>query len=167
MKQIGLLPGMQAADLGCGSGYFALPAARLVGPRGRIFAVDVQRGALEQVKSEARLQVINNVETIWSDIEMVGATKIMPASLDMVFLVNTLFQINNKEAVLAEARRLLKPGGALLVVDWLPGDTVIGPPTDRRLDLAQMRQIIAGAGFVEQGSVEAGNRHFGWLFRLK
>lgn len=167
LKQIGLLPGMQTADLGCGSGYFALPAAHIAGPRGRVFAVDVQPAVLEQVKSEARLRNLNNLETVWSDIEVVGAAKIPPASLDMVFLVNTLFQVKSQDQVLAEAKRLLKPGGALLVVDWLPGDSVLGPPLAKRLDLIKTRQMIAGAGFTEQASVDTGPHHFGWLWRLK
>ncbi len=56
LKQIGLQGGMQVADLGCGAGYFALPAARLVGSRGKVYAVDVQKSALAQVRKEAQSQ---------------------------------------------------------------------------------------------------------------
>lgn len=168
LKQIGFLPGMRAADLGCGSGYFVLPAALIAGSRGRVYAVDVQKSMLEQVKSDARSHNIGNLETVWSDIEVVGAAGISEQSLDVVFLVNTLFQVNNKQAVLEEARRLLRPGGALLVVDWQPGDAVLGPPMDKRLDLAKTKEIITATGFIEQnGGIDAGKHHFGWLFRLK
>jgi len=83
LKQIGFLPGMRAADLGCGSGYFVLPAALLAGGRGRVFAVDVQKSVLEQVKSSARSQNLGNLEAVWADIEVPGAVSILNQSLDL------------------------------------------------------------------------------------
>lgn len=165
LQQIGLQPGMQVADLGCGSGYFALLAAKITSVRGKVYAVDVQKSSLEQVKKEARLQNIVGIETVWSDIETVGAAKIAPHSLDMVFIINTLFQISRKEAVLAEARRLMKPGGFLLIVDWLAGDTAMGPPAASRLDLAKTKALASSAGFVFQKDIDAGSHHFGMLFQ--
>lgn len=167
LAQIGLLPGMQAADLGCGSGYFSIPAARLVGSKGRVFSIDVQKSVLEQVRKQAQLLNINNLETLWSDLEIVGATKISPNSLDMVFLVNTLFQIKDKVAAMNEAKRLIKPGGTLLVVDWLPGDASIGPLVDKRVNLAEIKQIATTAGFSEKGSIDAGTHHFGLVFQAR
>jgi len=165
LSQIGLQPGMQVADFGCGSGYFALLAARITGSRGKVYAVDVQKSVLEQVKKEARLQNIVGIEIIWSDIETVGAAKIPPHSLDMVFIVNTLFQAKNKLAVFTEARRMMKPGGSLLVVDWLPGDTALGPPVANRLDLGKIKALANSAGFVFQKDINAGSHHFGLLFQ--
>jgi ubiquinone/menaquinone biosynthesis C-methylase UbiE len=167
LGQIGLLPGMQAADLGCGSGYFSLPAARMVGSKGRVFSIDVQKSVLEQVRKQAQLLNINNLETVWSDLEIVGATKISPNSLDMVFLVNTLFQIKDKMAALSEAKRLVKPGGTLLIVDWLPGDTGLGPLADKRLNLAEIKQMAVSAGFTEKSTIDAGTHHFGLVFQAQ
>jgi ubiquinone/menaquinone biosynthesis C-methylase UbiE len=166
LQQIGLQPGMQVADLGCGLGYFALPAAKITGLRGKVYAVDVQKSVLEQVKKEAQLQNIVGIETVWSDIETVGAAKILPRSLDMVFVINTLFQASHKEAVFSEARRLLKPSGFLLVVDWLPGDTAMGPPVASRLDLGKIKAMANAAGFVFQKDIAAGSHHFGLLFQI-
>ncbi len=165
LKQIGLQAGMQAADLGCGPGYFALPAARIVGSRGKVYAVDVQKSALAQVRKEAQLQNIVGLEMVWSDIEVPGATKIPAHTLDMVFLINTLFQAQNKRAVIGEAKRLLKPDGYLLLIDWQPGDTAMGPNIDKRLDLASIRQIMKESGFVEEKSIQAGSHHFGLLLK--
>lgn len=167
LAQIGLLPGMQVADLGCGSGYFSIPASRVVGSKGRVFSIDVQRSVLEQVRKQAQLLNINNLETVWSDLEITGATKISPQSLDMVFLVNTLFQIKDKTAALSEARRLVRPGGLLLIVDWLPGDTAIGPLVDKRVNLAEIKQMAASAGFSEYKTINAGTHHFGLVFQAK
>lgn len=165
LKQIGLQAGMQVADLGCGSGYFVLPAARLVGSRGKVYAVDVQKSALAQVRKEAQLQTIVGIEAVWSDIEVPGATRVPAHSLDMVFLINTLFQAQNKRAVIGEAKRLLKPDGRLLLIDWQPGEEALGPKVDKRLNLASIRQIMTETGFVEEKSINAGAHHFGLLFK--
>jgi len=165
LQQVGLQPGMQVADLGCGLGYFALLAAKITGGRGKVYAVDVQKSVLEQVKKEAQVQNVIGIETVWSDIETVGATKIAAHTLDMVFLINTLFQVKHKEAVFAEARRLMKPGGFLLVVDWSPGDTAMGPPVESRLDLGKIKAMANAAGLVFQKDITAGSHHFGLLFQ--
>lgn len=166
LRDIGLQPGMQVADLGCGTGYFVFPAARVVGLRGRVYAVDVQKNALEKLKKEAQTHNIVGIVPIWSDIEVVGATKIPEQSLDMVFLVNTLFQLKEKSIAIAEAKKFLKPNGQLLIIDWQPGDTAIGPTVDKRISLANIRQITTQIGFKEEKSVNAGTHHFGLLFKL-
>lgn len=165
LKQIGLQAGMQVADLGCGAGYFSLPAARLVGSRGKVYAVDVQKSALAQLRKDAQSQGVVGLEMVWSDIEVPGATKIPAHSLDMAFLINTLFQAQNKRGVIGEAKRLLKPDGLLLLIDWQPGDAAMGPKIDKRLDLASIRQIMKESGFVEERAVPAGSHHFGLLFK--
>lgn len=165
LKQIGLQAGMQVADLGCGTGYFSLPAARLVGSRGKVYAIDVQKSALAQLRKEAQSRGVVGLEMVWSDVEVPGATKIAAHSLDMAFLINTLFQAQNKRAVIGEAKRLLKPDSYLLLIDWQPGDAAMGPRIDKRLDLASIRQIMKESGFVEEKSIDAGSHHFGLLFK--
>ena len=96
---------------------------------------------------------------------MLGAADIAEHSLDMVFLVNTLFLINDKNAVMQEAKRLLKKTGKILIVEWKPGDMAMGPPKDKRLDLANIRQIAQTAGLQEEKEIIAGKYHFGILFK--
>lgn len=165
LKQIGLQPGMQVADLGCGAGYFSLPAARLAGSRGKVYAIDVQKSVLAQLRKEAQTQGVAGLEMVWSDIEVPGATKIPAHTLDMAFLINTLFQAQNKRGVIGEAKRLLKPDGLLLLIDWQPGDAAMGPKIDKRLDLVSIRQIMKESGFVEERPIAAGSHHFGLLFK--
>jgi len=165
LEQVGIQAGMRIGDLGCGTGYMSFAASPMVGAKGRIYAVDVQKDVIAQVKKEALMENIGNVETVWSNLEIIGATKVPPESLDLALFVNVLFQINDKKPVFGEARRLLKPGGALLVVDWKQGDTSIGPPAERRLDLADVSKIAAETGFVEIGAINAGQYHFGKLFK--
>lgn len=166
LSQIGLRPGMRVADLGCGSGYMSFVAARIVGERGVVYAIDVQKTVLEQVKREARAENMMNIQTVWADLEIPGATQIPSQSLDAVFLVNVLYQAKDKKALFAEARRLLKLGGVCLVVDWKPGDVSIGPPAEKRLTLESINNTATTSGFVGQGAVEAGAFHNALIYKI-
>ncbi len=165
IQQINLQPGGQVGDLGCGTGYMAFAASRAVGSKGRVYAVDVQKAVLEQVKKEAQVEGITNIITLWSDLEVPGATQIATASLDAVLLVNVLFLVANKTAIFAEAKRSLKKEGILLVVDWLPGQTGIGPAQEARVSRDSVLALAASAGFAEQASIDAGRFHFGLVFK--
>lgn len=157
---------MRVADLGCGSGYMSFAAARLVGERGAVYAVDVQKAVLEQIKREARAENILNIQTVWADLEVAGSTKIPSQSVDAALLVNVLYQIKDKKPLFAEARRLLKPGGVCLVVDWKQGDTSIGPPAEKRLKLDDISTLAVSAGFVGQGRIEAGAFHNAEVYKV-
>ncbi len=160
LQQSGLQPGMRVADFGCGAGHFALRAAQLTGSRGQVYAVDVQRSLLEQIKREAKLRNLSNLEVVWSDIETVGATRIAPDSLDMALIVNTLFQTANQANVLLEARRLLKSGGSLVVVEWKAGNHSFGPGAEGRLSFNDIEKMAVKAGFVKQAKIDAGAYHY-------
>ncbi len=157
--------GYQVADLGCGgAGYFTLPVARAVGSRGKVYAVDVLRSALDGVASKAKLENLTNIETVWSDVERIGATKVPAGTLDAALLVNIMFQSRKNEEMLKEASRLLKVGGKLLVVDWKVAATPLGPPMDQRIPPEQLTVLAKKAGFVVNKELEAGPYHYGILF---
>jgi ubiquinone/menaquinone biosynthesis C-methylase UbiE len=163
-KELSLQFGHQVADMGCGgAGYFTLPAARLVGSRGKVYAVDILKSALAGVVSKAKLENILNIECVWSDIERVGATKIPPESLDDALLVNIMFQSRKNEEMLREAYRLLKLGGKLLVVDWKVEPTPFGPPVSNRLPPQTIKQLAMKIGLTVVKEFEAGPYHYGFV----
>ncbi len=163
-KELDLKFGHQVADMGCGgAGYFTLPAARLVGSRGKVYAVDVLKTALEGVLSKAKLENLLNIETVWSDIEKVGATKIPTATLDGALLVNIMFQSRKNQQMMQEAHRLLKMGGKLLVVDWKVEPTPFGPPTANRLPPQTISDLGTKLGFSIEKEFEAGPYHYGFV----
>ncbi len=83
---------MSVGDLGCGNlGYFSVPAAKIVGQNGVVYAVDILKSVLQSVENIARQEGLDNIKTVWSNLEVVGATKITPASLDLIMVVNMLF----------------------------------------------------------------------------
>jgi ubiquinone/menaquinone biosynthesis C-methylase UbiE len=165
INQVDVNQGMQVGDLGCGSGYISFALASTVGEKGKVYSVDIQKGVLDQVKKEAQAKGLDNLVTIWSDLEVIGAAKIQNNVLDKVFLANILFQVEDKRAIFAEAKRMLKPEGNLIVVDWKKGDTAIGPHQEKRLDLANITQLAQESGLIEVKQIDAGKYHFGIVFK--
>lgn len=134
--------GMHIAELGCGSqGYFILPLARLIGNTGKAYAVDVQKNVLEGVRSKAKLEGIVNLETVWSNLETIGATNISANSLDVALLINVLHQNKAYSAILQECGRLLKKGGRLIIVDWKKTGTPFGPDLAIRVDQQEVEDL--------------------------
>jgi len=142
-EKIKLSSGMRVADFGCGrTGHFVFPSAQIVGEKGIVYAIDIMKNILESIRSMARSEGYDNVQTIWSDVELVGRTPIPEKSLDVCFFVNILFQMGDKESVIKEASRLLKKGGYLVVIDWRKKLGPLGPDfgkvttADQIIDLA-------------------------------
>lgn len=158
--------GAKLADLGCGSmGFFVLQSAKLVGDKGLIYAVDILKDVLSSVEGRARQEGLYNVKTVWSNLEIVGAAKILENSLDYTLLINTLFQTKKHQAVLQEAYRLLKPSGQLLVVDWQIGAGPIGPTREMRLESADVKSLAQAVGFQLTKEFTAGKNHYGLIFQ--
>lgn len=157
--------GFQVGDFGCGgAGYFTLPAARMVGSKGKVYAVDILQPALDGVLSKAKLSGLINVETVWSDLERPGAAKIPENTLDRALLINIMFQSRQNQNILNEAKRLLKPGGKLLVVDWKVQPTLFGPPIANRMQPGTVEELAQKVGFKSESQFEAGPYHYGFVF---
>jgi ubiquinone/menaquinone biosynthesis C-methylase UbiE len=156
---------IKVADLGCGaSGHFVFPAARLTGKNGRVYAVDILKTNLENINRRARLENLDNIETVWSDLEIFGATKIESGSLDVAMLINTLYQSHKRAEILREAIRMLKKGGKLIVVEWKNISSPIGPPVEERVKVDLLKAAAKKLGLSLEEEFEAGQYHYGLIF---
>ncbi|MFA6272607.1 MAG: class I SAM-dependent methyltransferase [Patescibacteria group bacterium] len=161
LNQAGIGYGDVVADLGCGGmGYFTLQAARTVGDKGRVYAVDILKNVLQSVWTKVKLEGFDNVRMVWSNLEILGATKIREGSLDFALLVNTLFQTKKHEAVIKEATRLLKKGGKLVIVDWKKMSTPFGPKTEDRVSVEDLKKIAEDLKYTLEKSEETGPYHY-------
>jgi len=167
IKQFALSPGMFVADFGSGSGFYALAAARAVAPAGKVFAVDIQKDLLERLKNGARQNHLNNVDIIWGDLEHLGGTKLRDGSIDAVTICNLFFQIDNKDALCLETKRVLKPNGRVLVVDWASSFGGVGPLEKNIISKMEMAGIFQDHGFILDREISAGAEHYGLIFRKK
>lgn len=165
LGKAGLEAGMTVADLGCGNlGYFALPAAKMVGKKGIVYAVDILKSALESVASRAKIQGLDNVETVWTNLEIPGAAKIPEASVDVAYLVNMIFQSEKDDIILQETHRLLKSGGKAIIVDWLKIATPFGPPMADRSNPEEIKKFASDCGLKLAEEFSAGPYHYGLVF---
>ena len=120
IERSGIKQGMTVLDLGCGSGAFTTLLARAVGEPGKVYAVDIQPGMLQQLErklAKAENQDIRNVE-----IKQASAYDLPfeDGSLDLVFMAAALQEIYDRDRALREVRRVLKPDGILAVTEFIP-----------------------------------------------
>jgi ubiquinone/menaquinone biosynthesis C-methylase UbiE len=113
LKEAGIKEGARVLDFGCGPGSYLLPLAESVGPSGRIYALDIRPLALQRIREIVSKNHLSNVETIHSD----GQTGLPDQSLDAVLLYDTFHDLREREAVLKEILRVLRPGGVLSFSD--------------------------------------------------
>ncbi|RJQ33663.1 methyltransferase domain-containing protein [Candidatus Parcubacteria bacterium] len=161
---LGLSIGSVVADLGAGGGMFVIQAARLVGDQGQVYAVDILKNTLSEIESKARMSGLYNIKTVWSNLEMIGATKINEMSLDFALLVNTLFQSTKHYEIMAEASRLLKKNGKLLVIDWDNTKPAFTPPSNMQVSPSRLLEYAGQLELSLQKEFKAGQYHFGMIF---
>ncbi len=155
----------KVADLGCGTtGHFIFPASKLVGKRGQVYAVDILKTALETINRRIKQDNIENMVTIWTDLEIFGATKIESGSLDVGLLINTLYQSKKRAEIIRESVRLLKKGGRLVVVEWKNVASPFGPPPEMQVNKENLMKVAKKLGIEVEDEFEAGKYHFGCLF---
>jgi len=140
-----LRPGMMIADIGTGTGYFAIPIARAIAPGGRVFAVDLQPELLEVLRKKlAEPSAPANIVLLAGTA---GSTGLAAGSCDLALLANVWHELDDYDAALAELTRILKPGGRLAVLDWRPDvERPPGPPLEHRLPAREVQQFLQEHG---------------------
>lgn len=142
---LGVVPGMNVADLGCGPGYFALQLAALVGDEGRIFVIDDSAEMLDTLADGARdLDLTSRIEPHQADLCETG---LPDRGLDLALCVFVYHEIDDRDKLLAEFTRITRAGGTVAMVDWRKGgDPDLGPPDEERLTAEQMLDPMERAG---------------------
>ncbi len=158
LAKLGLTDGMKVGDIGAGSGFYSIEAARRVGSSGRVFAIDIQKDLLERMRNAALGQRLNNIEVVWANAEKIGGTKLRESSLDRVVASNILFQLEKPEDFALEMKRILKPGGKILIVDWSEV-SALGPKN--LFPQMKAETMFAKNGFALEQSFNAGDHHYG------
>ncbi|MBU6388681.1 methyltransferase domain-containing protein [Patescibacteria group bacterium] len=162
--QLGLREGMKVGDFGAGSGHYARAAAATVGTSGKVYAIDVQEDVLKHLKLNTHAYHQRTIETLWGDIEKPGGSHLRDASLDAVILANTFFQIENRFGLLGEIKRVLKPGGKFMLVDWAGSYGGMGPSPAKVVTEHDAEAFFINGGFHKVKSFRAGPHHYGVVF---
>lgn len=163
-----LEPGIQVADFGCGSGNITVLMAKKVGNSGRVMAIDVLKTALQTVEGRAKLEGIHNIKTIQANLEDVDSSGLEESRVDFVLIANALFQSPGQKEIIKEAERVLKPGGRLVIVDWLPKKGNLGPKAKYRIEASEVKKMAQNLDLTFVRSLPKkvlGKYHFGLEFK--
>jgi ubiquinone/menaquinone biosynthesis C-methylase UbiE len=141
----GVRRGMTCADVGCGPGFFTLRIAAKVVPGGRVFGVDDSQEMLDKLASlAAENDLGDSVVLVLADAAETGLDE---GSIDMVFCSFLYHEVADRRELIREFVRILKPGGAMTMVDWRKGARrPPGPPDDHRLTAEQMIDPMSDNG---------------------
>jgi predicted methyltransferase len=144
MKALALRPGEVVADIGAGSGYFTVRLARAVGDAGRVYAVDVSPDMIRHLNRRIRDAGIRNVVTVLSEPD----DPLLPdASVDRFVIVDTWHHIEDKAGYLTRLKRMLKPGGQVVHIDFQKRDLPVGPPLGMKISREDLVRQMEDAGF--------------------
>jgi ubiquinone/menaquinone biosynthesis C-methylase UbiE len=137
-------PGDTVVDIGCGEGFFALPAARIAGNSGKVIGIDINGGAVSRMLEQARREGLHNVSGIVGSGE---ETRACEGCADLIFFGIDLHDFSDPRKVLHNAREMIKAGGTLCNLDWKKKETPFGPPISKRFDEETAAALIREAGF--------------------
>jgi ubiquinone/menaquinone biosynthesis C-methylase UbiE len=153
---IGVGPGLTFVDIGCGGGFFAIPAARLVGKKGKVYGLDANPASLAALKEQAAKEGLANLYLTAARAE---DAIVCERCADIVFFGIALHDFQDASRVLQNARRTVKPSGKLVDVDWKQ-EAAFGPPSHIRFDEAKASRLIAAAGFTVETIADSGPYHY-------
>ncbi len=164
LRKIGLRAENTFVHLGCGAGFWLIPAAKMVGASGKAIGLDIRPDMLSEAENRARLQHLDHiVETHRGDLEAPGGSGLKDESADFVLVANIIHQADPKK-LLTEGKRLLKPKGKLVVVEWDVVASPIGPPPTKRIPKEEIvREIAESVGLVTQETFDASPYHYGLI----
>ena len=139
-----LRPGEQIADIGAGSGYFALRFARHVGPDGRVLAIDVSREMLAHLEAQVKAAGLTNVET---KLVPPDDPQLPDASLDRAFICDVWHHVDDQAGYLEKLKRALRPSGQIVMVDFHKRELPVGPPVSMKIAREDLIAQLERHGF--------------------
>jgi ubiquinone/menaquinone biosynthesis C-methylase UbiE len=142
-------PGQTVCDMGCGNGFYTLPLAELVGPRGKVLAIDIQQEMLHMLAERAKDRGVDHIQPI---LGSVVDPRLPERQLDLVLLVDVYHEFSHPEHMLQAIRRSLKPAGRMVLVEFRGEDPAVPIKPLHKMTKRQIRREIIPNGFklVEQ-----------------
>jgi cyclopropane fatty-acyl-phospholipid synthase-like methyltransferase len=143
LAALALEPGEKVADIGSGSGYFALRLARAVGEAGRVYAVDVSPEMVRHLNRRVRDARLTNVCSILAEPD----DPLLPEPVDRFFVCDTWHHVEAQERYLALIKAALRPGGQVVMIDFHKRELPVGPPPAMKIAREDLVRQMESAGF--------------------
>jgi SAM-dependent methyltransferase len=144
LDALGIQPGMVVADIGAGTGYFALRLARRVGKQGRVIATDVQPEMIATLHGRVREAGLDNVEV---RVVTESDAKLPSGQLDLALLVDVYHELGDPAGTMKQVRAALAPAGRLVLVEYRGEDPAVPIRPEHKMTLAQVRRELEPMGF--------------------
>ena len=164
LDKLNLQDDMVVADFGCGAGGWVIPLAKRL-EQGIVYAIDLQEEMLSALESKLKVENIQNVRKILSNIEEEKDLKLSPLSCNLVLMTNLLFQVEDKKQIFKQADRVLKKNGKVLVVDW--NKDAILSPDQKSVSQDEVKKIAQEFNFELKKEFSAGDYHYALVFEKK
>lgn len=142
LSRLPMAPSLTVADVGCGTGYFALPLASQL-TDGLIYAIDVSPEMLAIVDKKTASENRQNIKTVRSEEDKIPLPN---GTVDGVLTAFVLHEADNLPALLKEIGRILRPNGWIAVLEWKKEETSVGPSLDERLAPEDIAGEVAAMG---------------------
>ena len=159
LKRIGLEQGMAFADIGAGTGIFAIPAAKMT--REKVFALEISDEMIQllnQRKEEAGLDNLD-VRKVEEDLPLDDK------SCDLILMVTVFHELDDKDGMLQEIRRTLKTNGRLAIIEFHGYETPMGPPVPHRIAKESVQTHAEANGFHLVESFDLGDNFYCQLYK--
>jgi ubiquinone/menaquinone biosynthesis C-methylase UbiE len=157
LKEINLQPNMTFIDIGSGNGFFTLLAAKEVGKQGFVYAVDSDEGAIKKLKEEAKKKGLENVK---ASVGLAEESAFCKSCADVVFFSMVLHDFKDPIKVLQNSKKMLKPSGILVNLDWKKKETSQGPPFRIRFSEKDVDRLLTTAKFKVNKTRSVGPSHY-------
>jgi precorrin-6B methylase 2 len=144
VKALDIQPGQVVADLGAGSGYYTVRLARAVGPKGKVYATDIQPGMLDLLRRNVERAGLSNVEPV---LGRAGDPMLPAGALDLALMVDVYHELDEPQAFLRRLRAAIKPGGRLVLLEYRKEDPRIPIQEVHKMSTAEVRQELEAEGF--------------------
>lgn len=142
--RLGLKAGDSMADIGCGTGYFTVPAARIVGSQGKVYGLDIMAEMIEETKRKIEENHLTNIELL-----QVREDDFMLADQTVQYAFACLVAHEAEDLLLffREAARILQPTGRIVIIEWTKQRSMMGPPPEHRLDSKDVADLLRQCSF--------------------